>query len=70
MEKDHRALEPLQIRKEAQKTAEKAIAIQKEEVVQFGLLANWDNVYKTFDRAYEVEQLKVFREMVNKGMLA
>jgi isoleucyl-tRNA synthetase len=67
LEKDHRVLQPLEIRKEAKKTAEHAICVQKEELLQFGLLANWDNVYKTFDRTYEVEQLRVFGEMVKKG---
>ena len=64
---DHRTLTPLEIRKAARKTAHKAIAVQKKEFQEFGLMADWDNIYRTFDTPYAIRQLKVFQEMAKRG---
>lgn len=64
---DHRTLSPLEIRKAARKTAQKAAAVQKKEFQEFAIMADWDNVYMTFDRDYEIRQLRVFGEMAKRG---
>lgn len=48
LEADHRKMEPIEIRKIARKTAEKAIKVQMKEFKDFAILADWKNVYKTF----------------------
>ena len=48
LEADHREMSPLEVRKVARKTAQKAIAVQKKEFKSFALMCDWDKVYQTF----------------------
>ena len=41
-------MSPLEVRKVARKTAQKAIAVQKKEFKSFALMCDWDQVYQTF----------------------
>ncbi|XP_041669016.1 isoleucine--tRNA ligase, mitochondrial isoform X2 [Cheilinus undulatus] len=63
------SLEPLQIRQKARAFAEGAIARQKAAFQRWGVVADWDQCYYTFDGAYEAAQLKVFQEMHSKGLI-
>uniref|UniRef100_A0A8C2WTD2 isoleucine--tRNA ligase n=1 Tax=Cyclopterus lumpus TaxID=8103 RepID=A0A8C2WTD2_CYCLU len=56
-------LSPMQIRQKARQFAEGAIARQKAAFQRWGLMADWDQCYYTYDGAYEAAQLKVFQEM-------
>ncbi|KAM8736635.1 isoleucine--tRNA ligase, mitochondrial isoform 2-T2 [Acanthopagrus schlegelii] len=62
-------LDPLQIRRKARVFAEQAIARQKAAFQRWGVMADWDQCYYTYDGAYEASQLKVFQEMHNKGLI-
>lgn len=62
-------LTPLQIRKKAREFAEGAIARQRAAFQRWGVMADWDQCYYTYDGAYEAAQLKVFQEMHNKGFV-
>ncbi|XP_068194283.1 isoleucine--tRNA ligase, mitochondrial isoform X2 [Antennarius striatus] len=62
-------LEPLQIRHKARAFAVEAIARQKAAFQRWGVMADWDQCYYTFDGAYEAAQLKVFQEMHKKGLI-
>ncbi|XP_049917306.1 isoleucine--tRNA ligase, mitochondrial isoform X2 [Epinephelus moara] len=62
-------LTPLQIRKKAREFAEGAIARQRAAFQRWGVMADWDQCYYTYDGAYEAAQLKVFQEMHNKGFI-
>ncbi|XP_048084422.1 LOW QUALITY PROTEIN: isoleucine--tRNA ligase, mitochondrial [Alosa alosa] len=62
-------LSPLQIRKKAREFAEGAIACQRAAFQRWGIMADWDNCYYTFDGQYEAAQLRVFQEMHNKGLI-
>ncbi|XP_073323290.1 isoleucine--tRNA ligase, mitochondrial isoform X2 [Pagrus major] len=62
-------LDPLQIRHKARAFAEQAIARQKAAFQRWGVMADWDQCYYTYDGAYEAAQLKVFQEMHNKGLI-
>lgn len=62
-------LTPLQIRQKAREFAEKAISRQKTAFQRWGVMADWDQCYFTFDGSYEAAQLKVFQEMHNKGLI-
>ncbi|KAK2825891.1 hypothetical protein Q5P01_020105 [Channa striata] len=62
-------LSPLQIRQKAREFAERAIARQKAAFQRWGVMADWDQCYYTFDGPYEAAQLKVFQEMHSKGII-
>ncbi|XP_017287243.1 isoleucine--tRNA ligase, mitochondrial isoform X2 [Kryptolebias marmoratus] len=62
-------LSPLQIRQKAREFAEGAIARQKAAFQRWGVMADWEQCYYTFDGAYEAAQLKVFQEMHSKGLI-
>ncbi|SPO46449.1 probable ISM1 - isoleucine-tRNA ligase, mitochondrial [Moesziomyces antarcticus] len=62
---------PKDIRTRARQEAIKAIETQKQEFRTFGIMADWSNTstYRTLDPAYEARQLRVFGEMVRKGLI-
>ncbi|XP_012737303.2 isoleucine--tRNA ligase, mitochondrial isoform X3 [Fundulus heteroclitus] len=62
-------LSALQIRQKAREFAEGAIARQKAAFQRWGVMADWDQCYYTFDGAYEAAQLNVFQEMHSKGLV-
>ncbi|KAJ0008755.1 hypothetical protein NQD34_016170 [Periophthalmus magnuspinnatus] len=62
-------LSPLQIRQKAREFAEKAISRQKAAFQRWGVMADWDQCYFTYDGTYEAAQLKVFQEMHSKGLI-
>ncbi|SPO27199.1 probable ISM1 - isoleucine--tRNA ligase, mitochondrial [Ustilago trichophora] len=68
---DRHNLSAHEIRKRAHKEAVKAIETQKAEFSQFGIMADWSNkaTYRTLDPGYEARQLRVFGEMVRKGLI-
>lgn len=56
LEADHRKMEPLEVRKVARKTAEKAIKVQMKEFKEFGIMTDWDNVYRTYGKRFEQQK--------------
>ncbi|XP_028994181.1 isoleucine--tRNA ligase, mitochondrial isoform X2 [Betta splendens] len=62
-------LTPLQIRQKAREFAERAIARQKAAFQRWGVMADWDQCYYTYDGTYETAQLNVFQEMHDKGII-
>ncbi|XP_062252781.1 isoleucine--tRNA ligase, mitochondrial isoform X1 [Platichthys flesus] len=62
-------LTPLQIRQKAREFADGAIAGQRAAFQRWGVMADWDKCYYTYDGAYEAAQLKVFQEMHTKGFI-
>lgn len=50
----------------AREFAEGAVARQKAAFQRWGLMADWDQCYYTYDGAYEAAELKVFQEMHSK----
>ncbi|CAK9784570.1 mitochondrial putative Isoleucyl-tRNA synthetase [Cutaneotrichosporon oleaginosum] len=70
--KSHTSLDPVSVRQEARKFALEAIDVQKAEMKQLGVMADWDNpdgVYRTLDHEYEIRQLKMLQMMVSKGFI-
>ncbi|KAG8862966.1 isoleucine-tRNA ligase [Tulasnella sp. 330] len=67
----HEQVPPAKIREMARKVASRAIDIQREEFKQFGIMADWSDqgTYRTFDHDYEIRQLRVFQELVRKGLI-
>ncbi|KAM8834264.1 isoleucine--tRNA ligase, mitochondrial [Synchiropus picturatus] len=62
-------LSPLQIRRKARTFAEAAAARQKAAFQRWGVMADWDHCYYTYDGSYEAAQLKVFQEMHSKSLI-
>ena len=62
-------LEPIDVRHAARNLAAKAIKRQKQEFRAWGVMADWENAWKTMDKQYEVQQLHVFRTLVKEGLI-
>ncbi|XP_068607883.1 isoleucine--tRNA ligase, mitochondrial [Brachionichthys hirsutus] len=65
-------LDPLQVRQKGtvdRAFAAEAIARQKAAFQRWGVMADWDRCYYTYDGAYEAAQIKVFQEMHQKGFI-
>ncbi|KAL8869174.1 MAG: hypothetical protein Q9174_004468, partial [Haloplaca sp. 1 TL-2023] len=58
-----------QIREAAKKLAEHAVAKQRETFQQWGIMADWENAWKTMDWDYEMRQLSVFSNLVKAGFI-
>ncbi|XP_016926678.4 isoleucine--tRNA ligase, mitochondrial [Drosophila suzukii] len=61
----------LEIRKKSRSFALEAIKSQKDEFSSWGILANWqkDNIYMTFQPEFIVNQLKMFHNLYEKGLV-
>ncbi|KAK9722931.1 isoleucine-tRNA ligase [Basidiobolus ranarum] len=66
---DKKNLTPQKIREEARKCALDAVKKQKADFMSWGVMGDWDNPYKTLDPDFEVRQLEIFRQMVQKGYI-
>uniref|UniRef100_A0A8C3BPA0 isoleucine--tRNA ligase n=1 Tax=Cairina moschata TaxID=8855 RepID=A0A8C3BPA0_CAIMO len=51
-------LSPMEIRQKARKFAERAMEKQKSAFIRWGIMADWENCYRTFDPKYEANQLR------------
>ncbi|MGL5021140.1 MAG: isoleucine--tRNA ligase, partial [Mycoplasmatales bacterium] len=58
-----------EFRNECKKYALGQVVSQKEQFGQIGLLTDPDQIYVTLDKEYEAEQIKVFGQMVAKGLI-
>jgi isoleucyl-tRNA synthetase len=45
------------------------VQIQKEQLQKIGLFTDFEKYYITLDKSYEAEQIRVFGEMVKKGLI-
>jgi isoleucyl-tRNA synthetase len=63
-------LHPLRVRLAASSLAAKTIEDQKATFRKWAIFGDWGGSYKTMDPAYELNQLRVFKKMVEKGILA
>lgn len=64
------ARKPSEIRSIARRLAHDAFSKQKQAFQQWGIMADWDMAWKTMDRDFELRQLEVFRDMVDKGLIS
>lgn len=62
-------ISPLKIRSIAEKHAKKAVASQLKQFEQFGIMTDWKDNYITMKPKYEIDQLRVFQKMFNKGYI-
>ncbi|KAH9926739.1 isoleucyl-tRNA synthetase [Fomitopsis serialis] len=71
LKKNAEDLTPQTIRTEAEAFAKEEIARQRDQFRLFGIMADWspESTYRTLDHDYEMRQLKVFKTMVEKGLI-
>ena len=58
-----------EFRKACEAFAQDFINRQREEFKRLGILADWDRPYRTMDKRFEKEEVKVFGEMYRKGYI-
>ncbi|RKP09434.1 isoleucyl-tRNA synthetase [Thamnocephalis sphaerospora] len=63
------ALSPLDIRERARKCAMDAVELQRTQFRSWAIMGDWENSYLTLKPDYEARQLKIFQEMVRKGLI-
>ncbi|AGO13631.1 AaceriAGL247Cp [[Ashbya] aceris (nom. inval.)] len=66
---DPAAISPQQVRAMAAQHAEGAIAAQRSQFQQFGILTDWQDTYRTMDPDYEIRQLSVLQSMFARGLI-
>nr|KAF6395278.1 isoleucyl-tRNA synthetase 2, mitochondrial [Rousettus aegyptiacus] len=62
-------LSAMEIREKARSFAKAAIEKQKSAFIRWGVMADWNNSYYTFDGRYEAKQLRIFYQMFEKGLI-
>ncbi|XP_020140016.2 isoleucine--tRNA ligase, mitochondrial [Microcebus murinus] len=62
-------LSAMEIREKAKTFAKAAIEKQKSAFIRWGIMADWNNCYYTFDGKYEAKQLRIFYQMYDKGLV-
>lgn len=65
----HTQLSPAKIREIARKVALDAIELQKSEMQELGVMADWSNIYRTLDKGFEKRQLRLFRRLLKNGFI-
>ncbi|CAG7919474.1 unnamed protein product [Penicillium olsonii] len=66
---DKESVSPAVIRKAARQLARQTVKEQMKGFRGFAVMADWDNHWKTMDKKFEMRQLSVFREMVDRGLI-
>ncbi|KAJ5313064.1 hypothetical protein N7508_003894 [Penicillium antarcticum] len=57
------------IRKSARQLARQTVKEQMKGFRGFAVMADWENHWKTMDKQFEMRQLGIFREMVDRGLI-
>eukprot|EP00301_Raphidiophrys_heterophryoidea_P005169 c12200_g1_i1.p1 GENE.c12200_g1_i1~~c12200_g1_i1.p1 ORF type:complete len:1388 (+),score=335.82 c12200_g1_i1:36-4199(+) len=63
------SLKPLEIRELSRRVAVDAIEKQRSEFIRWGVMADWDTTYRTLDPVYEAHELRVFADLIEKGLV-
>ena len=66
---ENRQLGAVEVRKAARELASKAVEEQQNGFKGWGVMADWENAWWTMDKGFELSQLGVFRDMVDKGLI-
>ncbi len=62
-------LSPATIRKACDAYARKYIDLQRVQFKRLGILGDWDNPYLTLDKQYEANELRLFADIVEQGLV-
>src|SRR5690242_13159996 len=61
--------DPATIRTACEAYARKYIDLQRTQFKRLGVLGDWDNPYLTLDKRYEADELRLFADIVEKGLV-
>ncbi|CAM1504499.1 Fc.00g020900.m01.CDS01 [Cosmosporella sp. VM-42] len=64
-----KGLNPVQVRDTARKLASKTVKEQMSGFRSLGVMADWDKRWTTMDREFEIRQLRVFQNLVRRGLI-
>ncbi len=67
VDKDHMA--PLDLRKRCEAYAKKYVSVQREGMIRLGCFSDWDHPYLTLEPRFEVQELGVLADMIDKGLI-
>lgn len=65
----HDDVSAVDIRKAARELAMNTVEEQKAGFREWGVMGDWDHAYKTMEKEFEMRQLGVFKEMVERGLV-
>ncbi|KAF2437087.1 isoleucyl-tRNA synthetase [Tothia fuscella] len=65
----HDDIGPVAVRDAARELAEETIENQQKGFEEWAVMGDWDNAYQTMEKGFEMRQLGVFKEMVNRGLI-
>ena len=60
---------PIKIRELARSLAADTVEKQKASFKKWGVMADWDNAWKTMAKGFEIKQLEVFKKWVKQGLV-
>lgn len=60
---------PMLVRNAACELAVETVEKQKKSFQEWGIMADWENAWKTMDNRFELNQLEVFVKMVKRGLI-
>ncbi|MBQ6799125.1 MAG: class I tRNA ligase family protein, partial [Oscillospiraceae bacterium] len=66
---NHKAMSVPEFRTACHNYAEKYVQLQMESFKRLGFVGDWEHPYKTMDKSFEAEEVKVFGEMYKKGYI-
>jgi len=69
MRQDRHSLDDLALRKACRAFAERHIGQMTEQFKRLGVLGDWQHPYVTMDPVYEAQELRVFGEMFERGLV-
>jgi isoleucyl-tRNA synthetase len=69
LQKHHDDMGPVAVRQAARQLAERTVEEQKKGFKEWAVMGDWDNAYKTMDKNFEMRQLGIFKEMVERGLI-
>ena len=64
---NHKAMSVAEFRSACEAYAEKYIGIQREGFKRLGVLGDWDHPYKTMNKGFEADEVRIFGKMYRNG---
>jgi isoleucyl-tRNA synthetase len=69
LKKHHDDMGPVAVRQAARQLAERTVEEQKQGFKEWAVMGDWDHAYRTMDKDFEMRQLGIFKEMVDRGLI-
>ena len=64
---NHKAMSVADFRSACQEYADKYVDIQREGFKRLGVIGDWDNPYKTMNKGFEADEIRIFGKMYKNG---